>query len=320
MTLLRVEGLKKYFPVGRRGLLRQWQSQVHAVDDLSFEIGEGEAFAIVGESGCGKTTTVRLVLRLDVPSAGVVLVDGKRVHTLKGAELRRYRTQVQAVFQDPWGSLNPRLRVRDTVAEPLVVNQRLSKAEVKERVEWVLLQVGLQPRQADLYPHEFSGGQRQRIALASALIASPRLLALDEPVSALDVSVQAQVMNLLKDLQERHQLSYLLVAHNLATVRYLAQRIGVMYLGELVEEAPTEELFERPLHPYTRALFAAALPTHPDARRDEPVIEGEVPSPIDPPPGCRFRHRCPFAMERCAIASPPRKQVAPGHFVNCYLF
>jgi oligopeptide/dipeptide ABC transporter ATP-binding protein len=318
--LLEVRRLTKHFVVHKGVIVRRAVGKVHAVDDVSFEIAEGRTYAIVGESGCGKTTTARLILRLEEPTAGAVFVEGKNVHGLVGDDLRRYRMSVQAVFQDPWGSLNPRLRVRDTVAEPLVVNQKLGKKELAERVEAVMLDVGLQPRQADLYPHEFSGGQRQRIALAAALIANPKLIVLDEPVSALDVSVQAQVMNLLKELQAEHGLSYLLVAHNLATVRYLAWRIGVMYLGEIMEEAPTEELFQEPRHPYTRALLASALPTHPAARRDEVPIEGEVPNPIDPPPGCRFRQRCPYAMARCAEEAPARREVAPGHVVSCHLY
>jgi oligopeptide/dipeptide ABC transporter ATP-binding protein len=227
---------------------------------------------------------------------------------------------VQAVFQDPWGSLNPRMRIFGTIAEPVVVNQHVRTKALRERVRQLLVQVGLQPGQADLYPHEFSGGQRQRIALAQALISEPKLIVLDEPVSALDVSVQAQVMNLLKAIQQQQVVSYLLVAHNLATVRYLAHRLGVMYLGELVEQAETEELYQHPLHPYTRALFAAALPTEPDRWRPEDVLEGEVPSPVNPPPGCRFHTRCPLVMDRCRVEAPPRTEAAPGHFVNCHLY
>ena len=317
--LLRVSHLKKYFPV-TSGLLQRTIGYVRAVDDVSFTIGEGETFSLVGESGCGKTTTSRVILRLETPTSGTVQLDGQDVHKLTGAALRRYRTAVQTVFQDPWGSLNPRWRVRDLVAEALVVNARVSPGEVRERVASLLVQVGLRPEHADLFPHEFSGGQRQRLAVAGALIADPRLIVLDEPVSALDVSVQAQVMNLLKEIQDQRNVAYLLVAHSLATVRYLAHRVGVMYLGELVEVAPTEAIFAEPLHPYTKALFSAALPTHPDARRDEVVLEGEVPSPMAPPSGCRFHTRCPFAMDICQKTAPVVREVAPGHLVGCHLY
>ncbi len=218
----------------------------------------------------------------------------------KADALRDYRTTVQAVFQDPWSSLDPRMRVRDIVAEPLVVNQQVSDQEVKDRVAEVLGSVGLRPQQANLYPHEFSGGQRQRIAVASALVSKPKLIILDEPVSALDVSIRAQIMNLLVDLQQQYDVSYLLIAHHLATTRYMAGEVAVMYLGKIVEKAPTKELFAKPLHPYTKALFSAALPSHPDITHDEIILTGEVPSPINPPSGCRFHPRCPFAMEKCS--------------------
>jgi oligopeptide/dipeptide ABC transporter ATP-binding protein len=224
------------------------------------------------------------------------------------------------VFQDPWSSLSPRMRVRDIVAEALVVNQDVSIKERDERVAEVLRQVGLHPEQATNYPHEFSGGQRQRIAVASALVSYPKLIVLDEPVSALDVSIRAQVMNLLKDLQEEYSVSYLLIAHNLATVRYMAHQTAVMYLGQIVEYADTEALYQPPLHPYTKALFSAALPSHPELVQDEIVLTGEVPSPIKPPQGCRFHPRCPFAMDRCATEAPVEKEVPPGHRVNCHLY
>ena len=260
------------------------------------------------------------MLRLERPTGGRVLLDGRDVHALTGDELGDYRTRVQAVFQDPWSSLNPRRRVRDTIAEALIVNRRVSAADTHARIAEVLEQVGLAADAGRRYPHEFSGGQRQRIALASALASRPELIILDEPVSALDVSIRAQIMNLLKDLQEHQKLSYLLVAHNLATVRYIAHRTAVMYLGHIVEHAETGALFRSPLHPYTRALFAASLPADPDAPREDTVLTGEVPSPINPPSGCHFHPRCPSAMEQCSRIAPSLKAVAPDHLVSCHLY
>lgn len=319
--IVRVDHLKKYFPVTKGLIMQKVVGQVQAVDDVSFDINEGETFSLVGESGCGKTTTSKLLLRLEKPTSGHVYLDGKDVHAISGNDLKQYRMSVQAVFQDPWSSLNPRMLVKDIISEPLVVNQRVSKAEAKEKVEELLVSVGLHATQAGLYPHEFSGGQRQRIAVASALINRPRVIILDEPVSALDVSVQAQIMNLLKDLQGQFGVSYMLVAHNLATVRYLAHQVGVMYLGQLVETARTEEFFEHPLHPYTKALFSAALPAHPDIKRDEIILRGEVPSPLNPPKGCRFHPRCPWAIQgKCDTIAPEWKEHAPGHWAACHLY
>jgi peptide/nickel transport system ATP-binding protein/oligopeptide transport system ATP-binding protein len=319
-VILRVERLRKHFPVTKGLLFMKVIGWVKAVDDISFTIKQGETLALVGESGCGKTTTAKLILRLETPTAGRVLVNGQDVHALEGEALKAYRTTVQAVFQDPWSSLCPRMRVRDIVAEPLVINRKVSRSEVNARVEKILQDVGLRPEQANLYPHEFSGGQRQRIAIASALIADPKLIILDEPVSALDVSIRAQIMNLLVDLQQQYHVSYLLIAHHLATTRYMAHDVAVMYLGKLVEYADTEELFKNPLHPYTKALFSAALPSHPDIVREEMILPGEVPSPINPPAGCRFHPRCPFAMPQCAEVEPEAKQVGPHHMVACHLY
>jgi oligopeptide/dipeptide ABC transporter ATP-binding protein len=318
--LLSVQNLKKHFPVTKGLLLMKTIGWVKAVDDISFTLQQGETLALVGESGCGKTTTAKLILRLEQPTSGEVLIDGKDVHALHGSEMKDYRTMVQAVFQDPWSSLSPRMRVRNIVAEPLVINQKVSRAQIDERVKEVIASVGLRPEQANLYPHEFSGGQRQRIAMASALISHPKLIILDEPVSALDVSIRAQIMNLLVDLQQQYNVSYLVIAHHLATTRYMAHEVAVMYLGKIVEKARTEELFNNPLHPYTRALFSAALPSHPDIEREEIILRGEVPSPINPPSGCRFHPRCPLAKPECATVEPVEKQVDTGHMVACHLY
>jgi oligopeptide/dipeptide ABC transporter ATP-binding protein len=318
--VLQVKGLKKHFPVTQGFIWKKLVCWVQAVDGIDFSIPQGGTLAIVGESGCGKSTTAKLVLRLEEPTAGEVLAEGKNVHALDGGGLKEYRTTVQAVFQDPWSSLNPRMRVKDLVAEPLVCNEQISDGEIKERVGEALASVGLRPQQADLYPHEFSGGQRQRIAVASALVSKPKLIILDEPVSALDVSIRAQIMNLLVDLQQRYDVSYLLIAHHLATTRYMAHEVAVMYLGKIVEKAKTKELFDNPLHPYTKALFSAALPAHPDDTREEIILKGEVPSPINPPSGCRFHPRCPHAMRQCSEAIPIEKEIAPGHMVACHLY
>jgi peptide/nickel transport system ATP-binding protein/oligopeptide transport system ATP-binding protein len=318
--ILQAQRLKKHFAVTEGLLWMKVVGWVKAVDDVSFSIRQGETLALVGESGCGKTTTAKLILRLEQPTSGQVFVDGKDVHALEGDQLKEYRTTVQAVFQDPWSSLSPRMRVRDIVAEPLVVNRQVTAQEIKERVAEILGHVGLRPQQAELYPHEFSGGQRQRIAVASALVSSPKLIILDEPVSALDVSIRAQIMNLLVDLQGQYGVSYLLIAHHLATTRYMAHEVAVMYLGKIVEKAPTKDLFDNPLHPYTKALFSAALPAHPDDVREEIILSGEVPSPINPPAGCRFHPRCPFAMPRCSEAEHELKEMATGHVVACHLY
>ncbi|MEA2849639.1 MAG: peptide/nickel transport system ATP-binding protein [Rhodospirillaceae bacterium] len=323
--LLRVEGLRKHFPLTKGILFARTLGYIKAVDDVSFEIRAGETLGLVGESGCGKTTTSRMILNLEAPTEGQILLEGEPIHALQGAALGAYRAKVQAVFQDPWSSLNPRMKVGRTIAEALIVNasrdrRRGDQARIDERVRELLLQVGLRPEQAQQYPHEFSGGQRQRVALAAALASRPKLIVLDEPVSALDVSIRAQMMNLLKDIQAQDDVAYLLVAHDLATVRHMADHTVVMYLGKIVEQAPTAALFEDVRHPYTRALFSAVLVAGPGRQEEEIELKGEVPSPLNPPSGCHFHPRCPWVMPRCSQQEPALREVAPGHAVACHLF
>jgi oligopeptide/dipeptide ABC transporter ATP-binding protein len=317
--LLRLENVSKYYPVGKGVLRTRTLGQIRAVDGISFSIRPGETLGLVGESGCGKTTTSRLILNLETPTAGEVLLEGQPIHKLKGAALTAFRGKVQAVFQDPWSSLNPRMTVGRSIAESLIV-AGWEAARIAARVEELLDQVRLEPGHAQLYPHEFSGGQRQRIALAAALASRPRLIVLDEPISALDVSIRAQMMNLLKDIQAQDNVAYLLVAHDLATVRHMADQTVVMYLGKVVEHAPTHLLFNEVRHPYTQALFSAVLLARPDQLEEEVVLQGEIPSPLAPPGGCRFHTRCPLAMPHCSSAEPPLREISPGHRVACHLY
>jgi oligopeptide/dipeptide ABC transporter ATP-binding protein len=317
-TLLEASRLTKHFPV-RRSLFGRPLGIVRALDGVSFTIAAGTTLGIVGESGCGKTTTARLVLRLIEPTGGSLRFEQREVVDLEGPGLSAYRRSVQAVFQDPFASLNPRLRVRAIVAEPLITHSRLGAAEVNRRVHNLLDLVGLPARAAELFPHEFSGGQRQRIAIARALGLSPKLVVLDEPVSALDVSIRAQILNLLRDLQAQLGLAYLFIAHDLAAVAHMSHTIAVMYLGQVVEAGDAATIAGGPAHPYTRALFAAALPAHPRDRRDDAPLGGEVPSPIDPPSGCRFHPRCPHAMPRCSVEDPRPRSWA-GRLVACHLY
>jgi len=317
-VILQVKNLTKHFPVSKGILFMKQIGAIKAVDGIDFTINRGETFGLVGESGCGKTTTAKLILLLESITKGSILFEGIDLEFQSDQELKKYRSVVQAVFQDPYSSLSPRMRVGSIIAEPIVVNKQITRKDLEDKISEVLKVVGLQADHAERYPHEFSGGQRQRIAVARALALNPKLILLDEPVSALDVSIRAQMMNLLRDIQDQFGLAYLLIAHDLAVVKHMSNRIGVMYLGKLVETAESDELYRNPLHPYTQALLSAALPSHPDEQRNEIILTGEVPSPLHIPPGCRFHTRCPVAKKGCLEEIPILREISPGHQVACH--
>ncbi|GIK07969.1 MAG: ABC transporter ATP-binding protein [Anaerolineaceae bacterium] len=318
-VLLRVEDLKMHFPI-YRGVFQRQVGAVRAVDEISFEVYRGETLGLVGESGCGKSTVARTVLQLYKPTAGKVHFEDKDLVHLKGEEMRQMRRKMQMIFQDPYASLNPRMTVEQIVGEPLMVHNAVTGKEIRERVEHLLDVVKLNPSFASRYPHEFSGGQRQRIGVARALALQPSFIICDEPISALDVSIQAQIINLLEDLQEQFGFTYLFIAHDLSVVRHISDRVAVMYLGVIMELAERDELYKKPLHPYTQALLSAVPIPDPvaDAKRARVILEGDVPSPANPPSGCRFRTRCPIAQPVCAESRPEFREITPGHFVACF--
>nr|WP_305778190.1 dipeptide ABC transporter ATP-binding protein [Jeotgalibacillus sp. R-1-5s-1] len=318
-VLLDIQNLKTYYPV-KGGFFKRTVGYVKAVDDINIQLKKGETFGLVGESGCGKSTTGRTILRLLTPTEGKILFDGKDITKIKGSALRKARQDFQMVFQDPYASLNPTQSVGDIISEPIRNFRKVSKKELKSEVLELLRRVGLPPEAYDKYAHEFSGGQRQRIGIARALALKPKLIIADEPVSALDVSVQSQVLNLLKELQNEFDLTYLFIAHDLSVVKHMSDRIGVMYLGNMVEVATNDSLYAEPLHPYTQALISAIPETDPKKRKERIVLQGDVPSPQNPPSGCPFHTRCPMAKEECSQIKPALKEVKPGHHVACILY
>lgn len=319
-NLLDINGLKMHFPVKSNGLLRRTVGAVKAVDGLSFSVKRGETLGLVGESGCGKSTTGRAILQLHRPTAGTVNFDGKDLTKLNGESLRQMRRKVQIIFQDPYASLNPRMTVGDIVGEPIRVHNLRTGKEVRTRVEELLRVVGLNPYFINRYPHEFSGGQRQRIGIARALAVEPDFIVCDEPVSALDVSIQAQIINLLQDLQGQFGLTYLFIAHNLSVVKHISDRVAVMYLGKMVELAPSKQLYANPMHPYTQALLSAVPIPDPEVekQRQRIILQGDVPSPLNPPSGCHFHTRCPIVIDKCKVEDPPFQDYGGGHFVACW--
>ena len=316
--LLSVRNLKKYFPI-RRGVFSRIAAYVKAVDDIGFDINKGETFGLVGESGCGKTTAGRAILRLIEPDAGTIRFDGVNLLQLRKHELRRKRRDMQLIFQDPYASLNPRMTIRSIVGEPFAIHRLAGGLEREHRVADLLNLVGLDPAMMNWYPHEFSGGQRQRIGIARALALKPKLIVADEPVSALDVSIQAQIINLLADLQQQFGLTYLFISHAIPVIEHISTRIGVMYLGKLVEVGTSAQICLAPKHPYTQALLSAVPTPDPAAKKRRIVLRGEVPTPINPPSGCRFHTRCPIAVERCKTEEPPLRQIEAGRDVSCHL-
>lgn len=319
MNLLEVKNLKVHFPV-KRGMFGRAHEFVKAVNDVSFSVAPGETLGLVGESGCGKTTLGRAIVRLVEPTAGSVFLDGVDITQMEGAALRAQRRKLQIIFQDPYGSLNPRMTVEDVVGEALDIHRLAeNKSARQKRIAELLKAVGLDATYAQRYPHEFSGGQRQRIGIARALAVEPKLIVCDEPVSALDVSVQAQIINLLQDLQQQRGIAYLFIAHDLAVVEHISRRVMVMYLGKIVELAEAKAIIRAPKHPYTQALISAVPEVDPDSKRQRIILPGDVPSPIDPPPGCPFHPRCPLVEERCRVEIPVLREITPGHFAACHV-
>ena len=318
--ILQVNHLKKYFPI-KGGMVSKTVGHVKAVDGVTFNLKRGTTMGLVGESGCGKTTTGRTILRLaGEKTDGQVLFNGKEIYDMSPKELRALRTKMQIIFQDPFSSLSPRLPVGEIIGEAVREHKLVSKAEYNDYIDKVMDNCGLQPFHKARYPHEFSGGQRQRIGIARALALNPEFVVCDEPVSALDVSIQAQIINLLKDLQDQYNLTYLFISHDLSVVEHISDSVGVMYLGNLVEYGDTEDIFRNPLHPYTKALFSAIPVPDPNAKMNRIVLEGSIPSPANPPSGCKFHTRCPYATERCKVEAPCQREVEPGHYVVCHLF
>jgi oligopeptide transport system ATP-binding protein len=318
MALLEVQGLKKYFPV-KQGVLSRTIENVRAVDGVSFTLNRGETLGLVGESGCGKSTLGRCILRLIEPTAGKIIFDGRNLIEIEKRELRHVRSSLQIIFQDPFSSLDPRMNVGRIIAEPLRNHLKISRTEIKDRVAYLLEKVGLHPEEMGRYPHEFSGGQRQRIGIARALALNPLAIICDEPVSALDVSIQAQVINLLIQLQEELNLSYLFIAHDLSVVEHISDRVAVMYLGRIVELATDRELYTSPLHPYTRALLAAVPVPDPDVRKQKLLLQGDVPNPVNPPVGCSFHTRCPERKDICSQEEPQLRDMGHGHMAACHI-